>query len=76
MFIYISYAYVCVYARVCKYMCTFLCMHMEARAQHCRSSSITLYLILEVASQSLTGSRAHQFNYIGLAPELQTSSGL
>lgn len=66
----------CVYARVCKYMCTFLCVHMEARAQHCRSSSITLYLILEVVSQPLTGSRAHQFSYIDLAPELQTFSCL
>lgn len=68
--------HMCVYACVCKYMCTFLCMHMEARAQHCRSSSITLYLILEVVSQPLTGSRDHQFSYIGLAPKLQTSSCL
>lgn len=68
--------HMCVHMHVCKYMCTFLCMHMEARAQHCRSSSITFHLILEVVSQSLTGSRAHQFSYIGLAPELQTSSCL
>lgn len=68
--------HICVYAHVCKYMCTFLCTHMEARAQHYRSSSITLYLILEVVSLSLTGSRAHQFSYIGLAPEHQTFSCL